>query len=82
MGSAGSITIGHSVPIQMQSLVHISTNESFWVGVGFCQGWPLSPILLITFIDRIFHCSQEVKCVQEVFPGYLHCGCLSKNKQS
>ncbi|TWW73495.1 R2 Retrovirus-related Pol polyprotein from type I retrotransposable element [Takifugu flavidus] len=49
-----------------QSLVHIagSKSNSFPVGVGLRQGCPLSPILFITFMDRIFRCSHGVEGVR------------------
>uniref|UniRef100_A0A8C6PI18 Reverse transcriptase domain-containing protein n=1 Tax=Nothobranchius furzeri TaxID=105023 RepID=A0A8C6PI18_NOTFU len=48
---------------QCQSLVRIagSKSGSFPVRVGLRQGCPLSPILFITFMDRISRCSQGVE---------------------
>uniref|UniRef100_A0A3B3QX38 Reverse transcriptase domain-containing protein n=1 Tax=Paramormyrops kingsleyae TaxID=1676925 RepID=A0A3B3QX38_9TELE len=49
-----------------QSLVRIagSKSELFLVRVGLRQGCPLSPILFITFMDRISRCSQGVEGVR------------------
>uniref|UniRef100_A0A3B3QGI4 Reverse transcriptase domain-containing protein n=1 Tax=Paramormyrops kingsleyae TaxID=1676925 RepID=A0A3B3QGI4_9TELE len=49
-----------------QSLVRIagSKSDSFLVRVGLRQGCPLSPILFITFMDRIYRRSQGVEGVQ------------------
>uniref|UniRef100_A0A8C6MJS2 Reverse transcriptase domain-containing protein n=1 Tax=Nothobranchius furzeri TaxID=105023 RepID=A0A8C6MJS2_NOTFU len=46
-----------------QSLVRVagSKSGSFPVRVGLHQGCPLSPILFITFMDRISRCSQDVE---------------------
>jgi len=42
-----------------QSLVHIAgKSDVFLVRVGLRQGWPLSPILFIIFMDRICRRSQ------------------------
>uniref|UniRef100_A0A8C6S4J5 Reverse transcriptase domain-containing protein n=1 Tax=Neogobius melanostomus TaxID=47308 RepID=A0A8C6S4J5_9GOBI len=43
-----------------KSLVHITGSKSdlFPVHVGLRQGWPLSPVLFITFMDRISRRSQ------------------------
>ena len=53
----------HSLYERSQSLVRLasSTTESFLVRVGFHQGCSLSPILFITFMDRISRHSQGVK---------------------
>uniref|UniRef100_A0A8C6NIQ5 Reverse transcriptase domain-containing protein n=1 Tax=Nothobranchius furzeri TaxID=105023 RepID=A0A8C6NIQ5_NOTFU len=49
-----------------QSLVRIagSKSGSFPVRVGLRQGCPLSPILFITFMDRISRCSQGVEGIR------------------
>ncbi|XP_061541984.1 ankyrin repeat domain-containing protein 13D isoform X7 [Phycodurus eques] len=49
-----------------QSLVRISgsKSDSFPVRVGLCQGCPLSPILFITFMDRISRRSRGEKGVR------------------
>ncbi|TWW53877.1 R2DM Retrovirus-related Pol polyprotein from type II retrotransposable element [Takifugu flavidus] len=49
-----------------QSLVRIagSKSNSFPVRVGLRQGCPLSPILFITFMDRISRCSHGVEGVR------------------
>ncbi|TWW56221.1 hypothetical protein D4764_08G0002080 [Takifugu flavidus] len=53
---------------QCQSLVRIAVSKSnlFPVRVGLCQGYLLSPILFITFMDRISRCSHGVEGVQFV----------------
>ena len=49
-----------------QSLVRIagSKSDSFPVRVGLRQGCPLSPILFITFMDRISRCSRGVEGIR------------------
>ncbi|TWW59961.1 R2 Retrovirus-related Pol polyprotein from type I retrotransposable element [Takifugu flavidus] len=49
-----------------QSLVRIagSKSNSFPVRVGLCQGCPVSPILFITFMDRISRCSRGVEGIR------------------
>uniref|UniRef100_A0A8C6KH39 Reverse transcriptase domain-containing protein n=1 Tax=Nothobranchius furzeri TaxID=105023 RepID=A0A8C6KH39_NOTFU len=51
-----------------QSLVRIAGSKSdlFPVRVGLRQGCPLSPVLFITFMDRISRCSRGVECVEFV----------------
>ncbi|TWW78263.1 hypothetical protein D4764_11G0003840 [Takifugu flavidus] len=55
-----------SLYARCQSLVRIagSKSNSFPVRVGLCQGCPLSPILFITFMDRISRCSHGVEGVR------------------
>ena len=50
----------YSLYIWSQSLVRIAGSKSdlLLVRVGLCKGCLLSPILFITFIDRISRCSQ------------------------
>ncbi|TWW56354.1 hypothetical protein D4764_08G0003410 [Takifugu flavidus] len=49
-----------------QSLVRIAgiKSNSFPVGVDLLQGCPLSPILFITFMDRISRCSHGIEAVR------------------
>ena len=46
-----------------QSLIRIAGSKSdvFPVRVGLHQGYPLSPILFIIFMDRNFRCSQGIE---------------------
>ena len=39
-------------------------SDLFSVGVGLCQGCPLSPILFVIFMDRISRCSRQEERVQ------------------
>lgn len=49
-----------------ECLVRIASNKSdlFLMDAGLHQGCPFSPILCITFMDRMFSFSQEVEGVQ------------------
>lgn len=58
----GPATMGHSVPAHLEHCWQYS--ESFPVGTGLHQGYPLSPILFITFTNRISRRSQGVEGVQ------------------
>ncbi|TWW77032.1 R2DM Retrovirus-related Pol polyprotein from type II retrotransposable element [Takifugu flavidus] len=59
------IWVVHSLYDRCQSFGHItgSKSNSFPVRVGLRQGCPLSPILFITFMDRISRCSHGVEGV-------------------
>lgn len=56
-------------------------SDLFAVDVGFCLGYPLSPIIHLTFMDRIFRCSQVVQGF--VFGGlqttFLHSWALARS---
>ncbi|TWW77456.1 Transposon TX1 uncharacterized 149 kDa protein ORF 2 [Takifugu flavidus] len=56
----------HTLYNRCQSLVRIAGSESnsFPVRVGLRQGCPLSPILFVTFMDRISRCSHGVEGVR------------------
>ena len=50
--------------VRVWSALPGSMSDSFPVRVGLCQGCPLSPILFITFINRISRRSHGVEGVQ------------------
>lgn len=56
------VTSLRSLNNHCKTLVHIAGNKSDCLGIGLCQGCPLSQILLLIFMDRISRHSLVEEC--------------------